>query len=158
MKENLLNVAHKTVTGILFGLTLVGVYHTSMGTYGIISRRIAYTNSLEAAKVADSSEKKWNTIFLRQRGKCNSRSGGSPIVTKILNLDGRYFNAVPSRFNQHATLLINKSALCRKQLLEEGVLFWTWFNINKRTFESSYYYFLILRVRERIETTASSKC
>ena len=58
MKENLLNVAHKTVTGILFGLTLVGVYHTSMGTYGIISRRIAYTNSLEAAKVADSSEKK----------------------------------------------------------------------------------------------------
>lgn len=58
MKERLLNVANKTMTGLLVGLTLIGVYHTSMGTYGIISRRIAYTNSLEAAKVDAAAEKK----------------------------------------------------------------------------------------------------
>lgn len=53
MKERVLNVAHKTLNGCLVGLTLVGVYHSSRGVYGIITRRIAYQKTLSDAAVAD---------------------------------------------------------------------------------------------------------
>ena len=58
MKERMLDIGHKTMSGCLLGLTALGVYHTSVGVYGIITRRIAYQNSLKLAETTAAAAAK----------------------------------------------------------------------------------------------------
>lgn len=49
MKEQLYNVAHKIVIGTLICVTAAGVYHSSAGAYGIVSRRVVSSLSTPPA-------------------------------------------------------------------------------------------------------------
>lgn len=45
MKEKIYTIAHKAAISSLVIVTSIGIYLTTVGAYGIISRRVAYTLS-----------------------------------------------------------------------------------------------------------------
>lgn len=53
MKDKIYTIAHKAAISSLVMITTVGIYLTTVGAYGIISRRVAYTLS-DGGKKADS--------------------------------------------------------------------------------------------------------
>jgi signal transduction histidine kinase len=56
MKEKIYTIAHKAAISSLVMVTTIGVYLTTVGAYGIISRRVAY--SLSDGKKEDNDKDK----------------------------------------------------------------------------------------------------